>query len=182
MPGTLALLRSSSRLRSGRARAGLKPHLNFVALLVGCTAAAVLGDQVGYTIGTRGGTRLAQHGDGRLFRRRHVERTQAFFGRHGAKTIVLARFVPVVRTFAPVLAGVGGMRRRTFTLFNVIGAVLWVCGVTLLGYFLGTTLGASVDTYLIPIIAFVVVISLLPPLIDWRRSAARAKRAESEDE
>ncbi|MER3453079.1 MAG: hypothetical protein C4344_05390, partial [Acidimicrobiia bacterium] len=103
-------------------------------LLAGCFVAAVAGDQVGYQFGMRVGPALFRRPDSRLFRRSHLERAQRYFDEHGSKTIVLARFVPVVRTFAPILAGVGRMRYRTFATFNVLGGLLWAMGVTTAGY------------------------------------------------
>ena len=111
--------------------------LNLAAILLGCFAAAVIGDQVGFTIGQKTGPRLLRRPDSKLFKREYIDRTEDFFDQHGAKTIVLARFVPVVRTFAPVVAGIGKMSRRTFLSFNVIGAFVWVFGVTLAGYCAG---------------------------------------------
>ena len=138
--------------------------LNLAAVLFGCFAAAVLGDQVGFTIGQRMGPRLLRRPDSRLFKREYIDRTEDFFDRHGAKTIVLARFVPVVRTFAPVVAGVGKMSRRTFISFNVIGAFIWVFGVTLAGYWLADAIGDSIDTYLYPLIA-AIIIDLVDPAV-----------------
>ena len=88
----------------------------------------------------------------------------------GSKTIIIARFVPIVRTFAPILAGVGEMDRKTFVIYNVIGAFLWAVGITMLGYILGDVIGESVDKYLLPIIAVIILISLIPPLVEWRRA------------
>jgi membrane-associated protein len=97
--------------------------LNLAAVLIGCFAAAVIGDQVGFTIGDRAGPRLFRKPDSRLFKHEYIERTEQFFEKHGPKTIVMARFVPVVRTFAPVMAGVGNMSRRTFIAYNVAGGL-----------------------------------------------------------
>ena len=150
-----------------------QPHLNLAVVLAGCTAAAVIGDQVGFTIGRTAGPRLLQRPDSRVFKQEYVDRTEGFFDRHGPKTVMLARFVPVVRTFAPVLAGVGKMHRRTFVVFNVLGACLWVIGITLIGYLLAGVIGSSIDAYVLPIIAAVVVLSLIPPLLEWRRTKNR---------
>ena len=147
-----------------------EPHLNLAVVLVGCFVAAVIGDQVGFTIGEQAGPRLLRRPDSKLFKRDYVERTEAFFDRHGAQTVLLARFVPVVRTFAPLLAGVGKMSRRTFTSFNVVGAFVWVFGVTLLGYFLADAIGNSIDTYLLPMIFVIIVVSLIPPFVEYRKA------------
>jgi len=144
--------------------------LNLAAVLIGCFAAAVLGDQVGFTIGDKAGPRFFRKPDSRFFKHEYIERTDQFFEKHGPKTVVMARFVPVVRTFAPVMAGVGKMSRRTFVVYNVAGAFLWVFGVTLAGYFLADAIGDSVDKYLLPIIALIILLSLIPPFIEWRKA------------
>ena len=154
--------------------------LNLAAVLIGCFAAAVIGDQVGFTIGEKAGPPLFRRPDSRLFKREYVERTEEFFRAHGPKTILIARFVPIVRTFAPVLAGVGSMSRRTFLSYNVIGAFVWVFGVTMAGYVLSDAIGDSIDTYLLPIIAVIILVSLIPPFLEWRKH--RRARTETEAE
>jgi membrane-associated protein len=143
--------------------------LSLPVTLVGCFVAAVAGDQVGYLFGKRVGPALFRRPDSRFFRQEYVERAQQFFERYGAKTIVLARFVPIVRTFAPILAGVGRMPYRTFVTFNMFGGLLWAVGVTLLGYALGEMI-PDIDTYLLPIIAVIIALSLIPIALEWRRN------------
>jgi len=174
LPGDSLLFTAGLLANEGR--------LNLAAILAGCGVAAVAGDQLGFTIGSRVGPRLLRRPDSRFFKREYVERTEAFFDRHGSKTIVLARFVPVVRTFAPVLAGIGSMRRRVFLSFNVLGALLWVLGVTLAGYALADVIGSSVDTYLLPIVLVIVVLSLIPPFLEWRRARRAPAAPVSEQE
>jgi len=141
-----------------------------VALLVaGCFVGAFVGGEAGYLIGKHLGPRLFTKQESRLFKQEYVERTHQFLERHGPKTIMLARFVPIVRTFTPVMAGVGGMSRRVYTIYNLIGALLWAVGVTVLGYALGDVIGEDIDTYLLPIIAVVIAVSLLPVLLEWRK-------------
>jgi membrane-associated protein len=147
-------------------------------ILVGCFVAAVAGDQVGYLFGKRVGPALFRRPDSRFFRQEYVERAQRFFEKYGAKTIVLARFVPIVRTFAPILAGVGKMPYRTFVLFNVVGGLLWAVGVTLLGYALGEMI-PDIDRYLLPIIALIILISFIPIGVEWLKS--RRQRASAVD-
>ncbi|HZJ27183.1 MAG TPA: DedA family protein [Acidimicrobiia bacterium] len=163
--------------------------LNIVVVLVGCFLAAVIGDQVGYAFGKRAGPSIFRRPSSRIFKQQYIEQADEFFDKHGAKTILLARFVPIVRTFAPILAGVGKMPYRTFLTFNVMGGFLWAVGVTSLGYFLGDAIGAdNIDKYLLPIIAVIIVVSVLPAVIEimrHRRKAARAAagqitKAESE--
>ena len=144
--------------------------LNIWLLLPGVFIAAFVGDQVGYTFGEKLGPRLFSKPDSRFFKQEYVTHTRNFFNKHGSKTIIIARFVPIVRTFAPVLAGVGEMDRKTFVIYNVIGAFLWAVGLTMLGYILGDVIGESVDKYLLPIIAVIILISLIPPLVEWRRA------------
>ena len=151
---------------------GILPPLPILALLV--WIAAVVGDQVGYLFGRRVGPSIFNRPNSRFFKQEYVERSQAFFDRHGSKTIVLARFVPVVRTFAPVLAGVSKMHYRTFVLFNIVGGFLWAVGITTLGWALGNrypAIGENLD-YAIVVI---VVLSLIP--VAWEYRKHRRERA-----
>jgi membrane-associated protein len=148
-----------------------------------CFVAAVTGDAVGYAFGQRVGSRLFQRADSRFFKKEHLEKAEAFFDEHGGKAIVLARFLPVVRTFTPIVAGAAGMPYRRFAVFNVLGALLWAVGVTLAGYFLGSAI-PNIDHYLLPVIGVIILVSVLPTLIHlWRehRSARRAGIASSEE-
>jgi len=132
-------------------------------LAIGCFIAAVTGDSVGYAFGRRVGQRLFQREDSLLFSKKNVLKAQAFYEKHGGKAIVLARFVPVVRTFAPIVAGIGDMKYSRFIAFNLIGGLLWAVGVTIAGYFLAAIIGPEkIDTYLLPIIILIVLISVAP--------------------
>jgi len=145
--------------------------LSLPVILVGCFVAAVAGDQVGYAFGNRVGPALFRRPDSRFFKKEYVDRAQAYFDKQGPKTIVLARFVPIVRTFAPIVAGVGSMRYRTFILYNLAGGLLWAVGVTLLGYAFGDTIPEDqVDKYLLPIIALIVAVSILPVAIEFLKA------------
>lgn len=124
-------------------------------------AAAIIGDNVGYTIGQYSGKRLFHKKDSVLFRHEYVERAQAFYDKHGGKTIILARFVPIVRTFAPVVAGIGKMPRSKFFAYNVVGAILWGVSLPLLGYFLGTRF-PGLGHYLEYAIIAVIFLSFVP--------------------
>ena len=140
-------------------------------ILVGCFVAAVAGDQVGYIFGSRVGPSLFRRPDSKIFKQEYVEKARQYFEKHGSKTIVLARFVPVVRTFAPILAGVGEMKYRTFVTFNILGGLLWAVGVTTLGYLLGESIPEDdVDKYLLPIIAFIILLSIFPVLLEYRKA------------
>lgn len=152
--------------------------LNIGVVAVGCFIAAVAGSQVGYWFGHRFGPTLFRRPDSRIFKQEYVERSRQFFDRHGSKTIVLARFVPFVRTLAPMLAGVGEMNQRTFFTFNVVGALVWAVGVSVAGYVLGDTV-PNIDRYLLPIIAGIIVLSLIPPALEYLKHRRAAKRAET---
>jgi membrane-associated protein len=155
-----------------------KIDVNIWVLLLGVFAAAVIGDQVGYAFGRKVGPSIFQRPDSKVFKQKYVQQADAFFESHGAKTIVLARFVPVVRTFAPILAGVGSMKYRTFLTYNLIGGFLWAVGVTSLGYFLGSEIGEeNIDKYLLPIIAVIIIVSVLPAVIEVVRHRRKASRA-----
>ncbi len=136
--------------------------------------AAILGDQFGYWIGNRIGPTLFDRPKSRLFNPQHVVRAHQFFDRYGAKTIVLARFVPIVRTFAPIVAGIGTMKYRTFVMYNIIGGLLWGVGVTTLGYYLGE-ISAVRNNIEIAIVA-IVVISVLPMLIEILKHRRRVTK------
>jgi membrane-associated protein len=130
--------------------------------------AAVLGDSVGYTFGRRAGPRIFKKKDARLFKQEYIVKAQEFYEKHGGKAIIIARFIPVVRTFAPIVAGAGKMEYKKFLSYNVIGGLLWAAGLTYLGFFLGAwfeSIGIEIDTVLLPIIALIILISVLPPAI-----------------
>jgi membrane-associated protein len=147
--------------------------LPLVPLLLVVWFAAVAGDQVGYLIGQRVGPALFKRPDSRFFKQENVEKAHAFFEKYGPKAIVLARFVPIVRTFTPITAGVSRMEYRTFVTYNVIGGTLWAFGVTLLGYFLGQV--DVIEQNLELAILAVVAISVSPIAIELRK-ARKARR------
>lgn len=159
-----------------------KFHLNIFFVAGGAFVAAVAGAQVGYWLGHRYGPRLFQRPDSRIFKREYVDRSREFFDKHGSKTIVLARFVPFVRTLTPMMAGIGEMESRTFLMFNMLGALLWATGVSVAGYFLGSILGKDGQKYLLPIVAAIIVISLIPPLLELRKHRRQAKAEGPLDE
>lgn len=146
-------------------------HLSLLALLIGCSLAAVAGDQVGYVFGDRVGAALFSRPASRFFKPRHLHEANRYLEERGSVMIVLARFIPAVRTFTPIVAGASKMRYRLFVPFNVAGGVLWTCGVTLLGYAVGSSV-AHIDKYLLPIIAVVVIVSLIPVALEIRRARA----------
>lgn len=142
--------------------------LSLPVIMVGAALAAVAGDQVGYLIGKRAGPALFKRPDSRFFKQKNVERAHAYFEKNGPKTVILARFLPVIRTFTPVVAGVGEMEYRRFVTFNVIGGVLWGAGVTLLGRILGDTV-PNIDKWLLPIIVVIGAISFVPVILELLR-------------
>jgi membrane-associated protein len=139
------------------------------AVIAVCFFAAVTGDAVGYTFGYRFGRRLYERPDSRFFKRSHLLAAEQFYERHGGKTIVLARFMPFVRTFAPIVAGTARMRYPRFAVFNFTGAFLWAVGLPLAGYILGEVMGETLDRWLLVILAVVVLLSLLPTFIHLYR-------------
>ena len=147
-------------------------QLNIWWLNVLLILAAVLGDSVGYAIGWRAGPRLFTRPKSMLFNPKHIERTRAFYARHGAKTIVIARFVPIIRTFAPVVAGVGQMEYRRFVFYNIAGGVGWVTSMTWAGYLLGQAV-PNIGDHIHVVVAIVILLSLIPILVELVRERRR---------
>ena len=139
--------------------------------------AAVAGNQTGYLIGRKAGPAIFNKPDSRLFKQEYVERTSDFFERHGGKAVTLAQFVPIVRTFTPVIAGVGKMRYRHFVTFNILGATLWAFGITWLGYFLGTI--TWIQDNIDAMILVIVFISVAPMLISGISQFIKSRRQKS---
>jgi len=158
--------------------------LNLAILLGSLFIAAVVGDAVGYYTGARLGPRLFSRQKSLLFKPSHLLKAHAFYEKYGGKTIIIARFVPIIRTFAPIVAGAAGMPYRSFVLFNVIGGLAWVLSMILSGYFLGNLLrsrfGINLDEHIEWVVIVVVTLSLIPPFIEYlksRREKSRAARA-----
>ncbi|OGG07410.1 hypothetical protein A2872_02995 [Candidatus Gottesmanbacteria bacterium RIFCSPHIGHO2_01_FULL_42_12] len=149
--------------------------LNFPLLVFLCVMGAILGDSIGYSFGRKLGQKLYSRQDSRFFKKEHLEKAQAFYDKHGGKTIIMARFMPFVRTFAPIVAGAANMHYRKFLSFNIIGGLLWGMGVTTIGYTLGSVI-PDVDKYLLPIIAFIIIISVLPPAISYVKNRRHPNR------
>ena len=140
--------------------------LNIWGLIGSLSAAAILGDSVGYAIGYHLGPRIFTRDDSRFFHKDHLRRTQRFYEKYGAKTIVIARFVPIVRTFAPTVAGAGKMRYRAFLMFNVLGGIGWVVSMTGAGYGLGHTI-PDIERQVHWVILVVILLSFLPIIREW---------------
>ncbi len=151
------------------AAGGFLEPLSLTFIVVG---AAILGDSVGYWFGTRIGSALFTRKDSRFFKQAYVARTQGFFETYGGRAIILARFVPIVRTIAPILAGVGSMRYTRFLSYNALGGVLWGAGVILLGYSLGSVIPNS-DKYVLPISLGIIILSFSPLLLNLVRGKSK---------
>jgi membrane-associated protein len=162
---------------SSNAGGEVLPPLPIVAAVA--FVAAVAGDQVGYLFGQKVGPSLFQRPESRLFKPSNIDKAQAFFDKHGAKTIVLARFVPIVRTFAPIVAGVGTMKYRTFVLYNILGGLLWAVGITTLGYYLGEVkwIESNIEVAIVALVA----ISILPMVIEYLRHRRHAAASAAVD-
>ena len=160
LPGDSMLVTAGLLIASGKVQMDIAP------LIVLLCIAAITGDATGYWIGLRTGHALYNRPQSRFFRRDHLLKTKAFYEKYGGMTIVLARFMPFARTFAPIVAGVGEMTYRRFALFNIAGGVGWVAGMTLLGYYLGRSI-PGIERHIEYIIVLVVLLSLLPLLIKY---------------
>jgi membrane-associated protein len=168
LPGDSLLFAAGTFAATGSLEVGV--------LLVLLMAAAIIGDSVNYYIGSRVGPRVFQRDDVRLLNKRHLERTHAFYERHGGKTIIIARFVPIVRTFAPFVAGIGSMTYAKFLTYNVVGAVLWVSIFVGGGYLFGNI--PFVEDNFSLIIVAIVLISVMPGVVEFVRHRLAARRAD----
>ena len=153
-----------------------KGYINVYQLAPILTLAAIAGNSLGYFIGRTTGPRIFSRENSIFFHRKHAIRAQQFYERHGKMTIVLAQFMPIVRTFSPVIAGVGGMDFRVFLTYNVLGAVVWIWSMLFIGYFLGTYI-PGIDRHIEIVILIVIFLSLLPGLISWLKGKMRDRRA-----
>ena len=150
--------------------------LNVYLLGILLSAAAIVGDQLGYVIGKATGPRIFTREDSIFFNRKHLVRAQHFYERHGGKTVIIARFMPIIRTFAPVVAGVGAMEYRRFVLYNVVGGILWVWSMLFTGYFLGRYV-PGVAKHVELVIITVIFLSILPGIIGWIKERRRTAGA-----
>lgn len=143
------------------------------------TTASIIGNAVGYEIGKQAGTRLFTREDSLLFNKKHLYRASQFYEKHGGKTIIIARFMPIVRTFVPVVAGMARMDYKRYTFYNIVGGIGWIWSMLLIGYFLGRYI-PGVDKHIEIVIILVIFISLLPGIIGYLRSRSSAKAAETD--
>ncbi|MFI2648663.1 MULTISPECIES: DedA family protein [Micromonospora] len=163
---------------------GSGTRLSLAGLLIGGPLCAIAGAQLGHWLGARYGKRMFDRPNSRLFKREYVEKAEYYFQKFGpAKAVVLARFIPIVRTFLNPVAGVLGMPARQFLLWNVVGAILWVDGILLIGYLLAdqiyNAIGDKIDRYILPVVALIVLISVLPILFEFLRDRRARKRGEA---
>lgn len=142
-----------------------------------CFIAAVAGDSFGYAIGKRMGPRLLKRPDGKIFKKKYLAQAEAYYEVHGKKTIIIARFTPIVRTFAPIVAGIGNMHYRTFLSYNIIGGALWTLGLTYAGFYLGQAV-PGVEKYLEPVILLVISVSLLPAFYHFFKEQANRDKVK----
>lgn len=152
--------------------------LDFYILAPLVFAGAVLGDTVGYAFGRRVGPAIFRSENSLFFNKKNIERTRVFYEKYGQKTIILARFVPIVRTFAPIFAGVGRMRYKTFLTYNLIGGALWGLGVTGIAYYLGSLI-PDLEHYLLPIVILIILISLLPLVLEYLAHRRNSKNGSA---
>lgn len=172
LPGDTLLFTSGFLVSAGIFKIDI--HLLVLSLFL----AATLGDSVGYAFGNKVGRKLYNKSDSRLFKKTHLEAAEKFYAKYGAKTVIIARFIPAVRTFAPIVAGASKMKYQTFLLFNIIGALIWAVGITYLGYYLGSwfeSMGLEVDQVLLPTLIVILVISMLPAIIHLTRNPDQLK-------
>lgn len=168
LPGDTLLFLAGSLCATGEVQIDV---FELIALL---TVSAIIGNSVGYYIGLKAGKKLFERPNSRFFNRDHLVKTHNFYEKYGGVTMILARFIPIVRTFAPVVGGTVEMDLKKFTLFNIVGAILWIGGVTVLGYFLGKQFPDLIK-YLQYAVIGVVIISLCLPVVGWIRSRKTAK-------
>jgi len=172
LPGDSLIV--TAGLLSAQPQFGL--HVWLLGLLL--TVAAIIGNSVGYAIGRYSGPRLFTRDDSLLFKKKHLIRAHEFYQKHGGKTLVIARFMPIVRTFVPVVAGMAEMDYKSYTAYNVLGAILWIWSMLFIGFVLGRYI-PGVEHHIEKVIIAVIIVSLLPGLISWRRERARAAAAAS---
>lgn len=150
-------------------------NLNVYLLGLLLSVASILGNSVGYYIGVITGPRLFTRENSLLFNRKHLQRAHDFYERHGGKTVILARFMPIVRTFVPVVAGVGQMQYRRYTVYNVVGGLAWIWSMLFIGYFLGRYI-PGIGDHIEIVILVVIFLSFLPGVISWLRSRGRSSK------
>lgn len=151
--------------------------LSIVTLLIIVPIAAILGDSIGYSFGKFIGPRLFTKEDSWLFNKKHIERSRKFYEKHGPRAVLIARFIPIVRTFVPIIAGVGEMKYSKFLMYNIVGGFLWADIFLLAGYFLGQMI-PNLEVYILPIVAVIILLSILPIGWEWYKERKEEKSNE----
>lgn len=167
LPGDTLLFSAGLFAATGR--------LNIGALVLTVILSAVIGDNVGYEIGRKTGHKIFKKEDGIFFRKEHIARAEKFYEQHGGKTIILARFIPIVRTFAPVVAGVGNMKHRSFFFYNIAGGIIWGGGITLTGYWFGDRI-PNIEKYIVPLFILANIFTWTPVLWHVLKDPVSRKR------
>lgn len=165
LPGD-SMLFTSGFLASQKVANTNQNYLNLWILIAITFIGAVVGDSVGYSFGHRIGRKIFNKPDSKLFKKENLEKAEKFYEKHGKKTIILARFIPIIRTFAPIVAGVGKMRYKTFLSFNIIGGALWSFIVPVAGFYLGRSI-PNVDKYMLPIVVIIIIVSAIPAILEF---------------
>jgi membrane-associated protein len=177
LPGDSLLVTAGVLVNAGQINPmGLHTFVNLLAMNAILITMAIVGDTIGYSIGYKAGPKLFNREQSWFFRKDYLVATQGFYERHGGKTIVLARFMPFIRTFAPVVAGIGRMSYRRFLAYNILGGVGWVLSMTFLGYYLGKVLGAK---QIEKVVILIVLVSVLPPAIGALRAYLAGRKADA---
>ena len=179
LPGDSLLFTAGLVAAAGAGANGVEGFAPLWLLLITIPIAAILGDQVGYFIGAKGGTALFKDNNARIFKKKYIDESHEFFEKHGPVTIFLARFVPIVRTYAPLVAGAAKMKYSTFLMYNIVGGIVWGAGVTLLGYWLGqiTFIRDNIDIIFIGI----VFVSVLPIIFEIGKRLLASRRGGTAD-
>ena len=176
LPGDSLLITAGMLIGVHRVDPSKGVDIQFLPLAIVLCIAAIIGESVGYYIGKKAGETLYRRPNSRFFKREHLMRTHAFYEKHGGKTIILARFVPIIRTFVPVVAGAAEMDLKKFTIFNIVGGIIWIFAGLLAGLILGQTV-KNIGDYLYLVIGIVIFLSSLPPIIEYFRHRSRLKAA-----
>jgi membrane-associated protein len=177
LPGDSLLVTAGVLVNAGQINPmGLHTFVNLLVMNAVLITMAIIGDTIGYSIGYKAGPKLFTREQSWFFRKDYLVATQGFYEKHGGKTIVLARFMPFIRTFAPVVAGIGKMSYRRFLAYNIFGGIGWVLSMTFLGYYLGKVLGAK---QIERVVILIVIISVLPPAFGALRAYLAGKKADA---
>jgi membrane-associated protein len=175
LPGDSLLVTAGLLAATAVSGAAQETYMNIFYLNALLIPAAIIGDAVGYYIGLKLGPKLYSRESSRFFKKEHLLKTKAFYDKHGGKTIIIARFMPIIRTFAPTVAGVAQMPYRKFLQYNVFGGIFWVLSMTLLGYFLGNIPG--IEKHIEKVIVVIVFLSISPAIYSWIKNKIKKRKS-----